>query len=463
MFANFDYPSHDAAVHGGGRARGRERARRARPAAQPRRAVRQQRGRPAGGDARARSRSSAAARCSASCCRALVGGGGRRRAVRAVGAVGRRSAVPPDRGVANYYGVGALPATARGRSPRRRAVRRRVPGVRQRARRRAALERAAALARTAVHHPRWKAGVPRDAGAGWDFDDVRDHYLATAVRGRPGGAAQRRPRALSGALARRQRRGDGRGVRRVAAGGLAVRAAALVLWLRDLVPGAGWGLLDHAAAEGRLSPPAPGAGAGRGLEHRRGPGRRRRPRRQRRPGAAAARLRVALYRDFEMPRRRGASGARARAPHLRRAATSRRCSAVRRRSWAYRFGPPAQDVDRVQPGTVRGDGAELVSQAFRFPAGRPPLAGSPDALGLRAAIERLPGGGTALRVGSTRFAYGVRVAAEGFVPGDDAFGIEPGHERLIPLARARAPARRRCRRRRAHGAQHARTAPDLVH
>ena len=91
-----------------------------------------------------------------------------------------------------------------------------------------------------VHHPRWKAGVPRDAGTGWDFDDVRDHYLRLLFGVDP--AELRRcdherylelSRAVSGE-AMAAVFGEWRRPGSPCGGGL-------VLWLRDLVPGAGWG------------------------------------------------------------------------------------------------------------------------------------------------------------------------------------------------------------------------------
>jgi beta-mannosidase len=79
-----------------------------------------------------------------------------------------------------------------------------------------------------------RVGVPKDNGADWDFADVRDHYAQQRYGDQATLAERQR---VSGEVSaevfgewRRPDSGCGGGI---------------VLWLRDLEPGAGWGLLDH--------------------------------------------------------------------------------------------------------------------------------------------------------------------------------------------------------------------------
>ena len=95
-------------------------------------------------------------------------------------------------------------------------------------------------------------------------------------------------------------------------------------------------------------------------------------------------------------------------------------------AWAYRFGPPAQDV--IVATLTAGD--DLLSQAFFFPAGRPTERRSAAELGLRVSSS-----GDALHLEADRVVYGVRIAAPGFTPLDDAFSVEPGAGRTVALRR----------------------------
>ncbi len=331
----------------------------------------------------------------------------------------------PDRGIANYYGVGGY---------RRPLSDARTAGVRFAAECLAFsnLPDDATLEADGLD----SAGVPRDTGADWDFTDVRDHYLGLLHGVDPVALRRDDPerylalsRAVSGEVMA-EVFGEWRRAASTCGGGL-------VLWWRDVIPGAGWGLLDREGRPkaalhhlGRALAPIAVWMTDEGLSgiaiHVAND----------RPEPLIARLRLALYRDGEI-RVGDATAPIELAGHgIAELNVETLLGRFVDASWAYRFGPPAQDLVVASLEAIDGDAAEPLSQAVRFPAGRPAAVETGEALGLRA--EAVTGGtdDMTLQVDARRLVYGLRIEAPGWLPDEDAVSIEPGHARRIRLRSA---------------------------
>lgn len=333
------------------------------------------------------------------------------------------------RGVANYYGVGAYrrPLTDARRADVRFAAEclafANVPDD-------DALGELGDGRIPAPHTPAWKGGVPRDRGAGWDFDDVRDHYLRTEFGVDPVALRSVDPhryrdvsRQVSGEVMA-ETFGEWRRAGSTCSG-------ALVLWWQDHRPGAGWGVLDHRGMpkvvyhhlRRVLAPVAVWStdeGLGGLIAHVAND----------RAVALTASLRVSLYRGdqcveqastpIEVPPASVVS-------HDVETVLGRFVDA----SWAYRFGPAGHDLVVISLEAQHDGRRDLISQSFRFPTSRPLLARSAAEMELTAELRHGSDGRPVLAVRSRGLVYGAQVVLPGRETTDNAFCVEPGHERLV--------------------------------
>ena len=284
-----------------------------------------------------------------------------------------------------------------------------------------------------THHPGWKERASHDLGAGWDFEDVRDHYLQLLYGVDP--VALRsvdhdRYLSLSRGVGAELAQATFAEWRRPAS----TCRGALVLFLRDLWAGAGWGLLDE-----RGAPKAAFHGLKRALapisvfmtdEGTNGvdlhvvndPG-----------VALSATVEVALYRD----------------DGLRIQSSQRDCAlpAHGARTWplaewfdgfidisrAYRFGPAEH---ALVVATLRDAAGATLSQAFHFPEGRPSARRRDVGLSVRD-IQKNDDASVILTLTSHGFAQSVYFEADGYEPDDEYFHIAPGEARMVKLTPTR--------------------------
>ena len=279
-----------------------------------------------------------------------------------------------------------------------------------------------------VHDPRWKARVPRDRGASWDFEDIRDHYLHELYGQDPARLRRENPAsylALSRAVTAEIVTETFAEWRRP---GSSCNGA--VVWtFQDLLPGPGWGVIDSTGepkpvwyALKRAFRPVGVAFADEGTNgldvHVLNEA----------PQPLTALLSVTCLRDG---RQQVVAGERLLTLPARGALLipcTDLFGAFFDTTYAFRFGPPSHDVTIAR--LADADSGTILAEAFHFPLGR--AAAWHDAQISAALVEE--DGDWLLELRTDRLAQSVHVAVEGYRVDDDWFHLAPGHAKQIRLS-----------------------------
>ncbi len=335
----------------------------------------------------------------------------------------------PDAGDCHYWGVGSYlrpPDDARRSGIRfmSEGMGFAIPPERQ------TVEEACGGAGRAGHDPRWKQALHHDTGRSWDLEDVRDFYVHELFGVDPHLLRYVDPeRALDlGRAAVAELFGrtlsEWRRPGSPCAGGLHVA-------LRDLVPGAGWGVIDSLGrpkapwfALKRVLAPVAVLVTDEGLN-----------------GldlhlvndtavAFAGEVKVELFARGELRVEEVARAVEIPARGHLVLGAGEMFDGFRDLSYAYRFGPPAYDV--VVAGLSDGAGG-AVCEVVHLPSGlaRP----FESEIGLAATARPGADGAWSVSVTTRRFAQWVVVEVPGFVPSDSWFHLPPGATRTVTLYR----------------------------
>ena len=334
----------------------------------------------------------------------------------------------PNVGLTHYYGVGAY---QRPLEDARRADVKFTPECLGFANipEESTIEQVLGDGRAPFHDPRWKARVPRDSGPGWDFDDVRDYYTKLlfgvdpiALRYEDTERALALGRVTSGEVMARTLAEWRRGASSC--------RGALIWFLRDLWPGAGWGLIDALGVPKaayyyvkRVMQAQTVFLSDEGLNglsiHVVNDA----------PESLSAQLELQLIRGGSV--RVAQSSRPVEVPG--RGALEVEASTLFDQFFdltrAYRFGPSQYDVAIAT--LTRADDPALIAQACYFPSGLP--SERVDDHALEATAEPISADEWQLRLHSKRFAYAVAIDVPGFNAEDSYFDLAPGQQRLLTL------------------------------